>query len=630
MAQQNTLDFLIAAQVTGQEQMAKLIREVGALRAETDKLREANKALSSSTDAVVRNGVRYNNALDAQSKAMRQQRQGAQQLTMQMNDFFTSVSTGASPVQAFNQQIGQIGYALTLFEGNAGKVGRLLSGPFGIALMLASVALGKVGKDSDSVGEKFDRLGAIGVSAGKSIASNFNEMLAPAIKALGPVIQLVEDMIPHIMEAFANMAKGVLAVFNRVVGGVVGLVTASIIAIKNSISVVLDLGVGVVNAFIRLVNMALGNVENTVNFLGNGVNTMLAALGVSTRVAEVRFGRLEEVTNRWAGSAVKTANEVGEAFLKSFRSDLIDIDEIMAGVKMKPKAKDKEKGGGGKGKAEKREEDLSNVNLIERNQASIAAILKKGQDAWQEYWDKASGIAGHAMEKVVEITTMATASVNTLGDQMSQTWLNRYEEIQRSFTSIGEAVSNSFQGMLTGAMSWKDGMKGIINAVINELWRLFVVQQIVGMITGGLNNLFGFGGGAVSGMPSMYGAATAVGSQLSGSTQFFGPAKSSGIFTPGFANGTQNAPGGMAWVGERGPELVNLPRGSQVIPAHRAQSMGGGGVTINVDARGSADPAAVRAQVQQGIIEAAPSIIAAAEARTVQGLRRPRLGGAIK
>ncbi len=85
MAQQNTLDFLIAAQVTGQEQMAKLIREVGALRAETDKLREANKALSSSTDAVVRNGVRYNNALDAQSKAMRQQRQGAQQLTMQMN-----------------------------------------------------------------------------------------------------------------------------------------------------------------------------------------------------------------------------------------------------------------------------------------------------------------------------------------------------------------------------------------------------------------------------------------------------------------------------------------------------------------------------------------------------------------
>ncbi|MDE0004104.1 MAG: hypothetical protein OXQ29_15550, partial [Rhodospirillaceae bacterium] len=33
-----------------------------------------------------------------------------------------------------------------------------------------------------------------------------------------------------------------------------------------------------------------------------------------------------------------------------------------------------------------------------------------------------------------------------------------------------------------------------------------------------------------------------------------------------FAQGTSFAPGGMALVGEMGPELVNLPRGSQVIP----------------------------------------------------------------
>jgi phage-related minor tail protein len=37
---------------------------------------------------------------------------------------------------------------------------------------------------------------------------------------------------------------------------------------------------------------------------------------------------------------------------------------------------------------------------------------------------------------------------------------------------------------------------------------------------------------------------------------------------PGFATGTNFAPGGLALVGERGPELVNLPRGSQVIPNH--------------------------------------------------------------
>lgn len=36
--------------------------------------------------------------------------------------------------------------------------------------------------------------------------------------------------------------------------------------------------------------------------------------------------------------------------------------------------------------------------------------------------------------------------------------------------------------------------------------------------------------------------------------------------TPSYASGTDFHPGGMAWVGEQGRELVNLPRGSQVIP----------------------------------------------------------------
>ena len=38
---------------------------------------------------------------------------------------------------------------------------------------------------------------------------------------------------------------------------------------------------------------------------------------------------------------------------------------------------------------------------------------------------------------------------------------------------------------------------------------------------------------------------------------------------PKFAKGTNFAPGGLSLVGERGPELVNLPRGSQVIPNHK-------------------------------------------------------------
>jgi len=43
-----------------------------------------------------------------------------------------------------------------------------------------------------------------------------------------------------------------------------------------------------------------------------------------------------------------------------------------------------------------------------------------------------------------------------------------------------------------------------------------------------------------------------------------------------FAVGTRNAPGGLALVGERGPEMISLPRGSQVIPAAQTSNMLGG------------------------------------------------------
>lgn len=48
---------------------------------------------------------------------------------------------------------------------------------------------------------------------------------------------------------------------------------------------------------------------------------------------------------------------------------------------------------------------------------------------------------------------------------------------------------------------------------------------------------------------------------------------------PGFATGTAFAPGGMALVGERGPELIDLPRGSRVYDNQETQRMGGGGTT---------------------------------------------------
>lgn len=62
------------------------------------------------------------------------------------------------------------------------------------------------------------------------------------------------------------------------------------------------------------------------------------------------------------------------------------------------------------------------------------------------------------------------------------------------------------------------------------------------------------------------------------------PPEHPGPRVPGFYAGVENFAGGPAWVGERGPELLNLPKGSSITPI-------GGGLTVNVMVSGVFDPA---------------------------------------
>lgn len=56
---------------------------------------------------------------------------------------------------------------------------------------------------------------------------------------------------------------------------------------------------------------------------------------------------------------------------------------------------------------------------------------------------------------------------------------------------------------------------------------------------------------------------------------------------PKHATGTMFAPGGLSLVGENGPELLNLPRGSQVFNNHETKNMMSKDVTINLNIGGN-------------------------------------------
>jgi phage-related tail protein len=108
-----------------------------------------------------------------------------------------------------------------------------------------------------------------------------------------------------------------------------------------------------------------------------------------------------------------------------------------------------------------------------------------------------------------------------------------------------------------GSSSLKEFATAAVGAAAKVV-RAQIQEAVAGSITTAL---------ARSGIPFPFNiaAGAAAGAAASG---LFNKLLSS-IKVPGFARGTKYAPGGLALVGEQGPELMNVPRGSQILSNNR-------------------------------------------------------------
>jgi len=132
-----------------------------------------------------------------------------------------------------------------------------------------------------------------------------------------------------------------------------------------------------------------------------------------------------------------------------------------------------------------------------------------------------------------------TAQFNTVMDEMKQFAMSLA-------ISFGPVVS-VIKTMLDGLTAMATPLKILIG--LTTVWAILNAKAAIGAAVAS------FGAAAVAGAAAIAGlglASFAVGSVAGGQS-------------PGqFAVGTGAAPGGMALVGERGPEMVSLPKGSQV------------------------------------------------------------------
>ena len=144
--------------------------------------------------------------------------------------------------------------------------------------------------------------------------------------------------------------------------------------------------------------------------------------------------------------------------------------------------------------------------------------------------------------------TAATSRANETDAEKYMRGLNKSpgqisEELDRIKINGLENLNDALTDAIVNFKSLKDVAHNVIKSILADLLRLQIQQAIIKPL-----------------------------------------AQAMGLGVPGFAMGTNFAPGGLAIVGERGPELVNLPRGSKVFPNGQTEAMLGGGANVTINA----------------------------------------------
>ncbi|GGA81173.1 hypothetical protein GCM10011491_05580 [Brucella endophytica] len=218
------------------------------------------------------------------------------------------------------------------------------------------------------------------------------------------------------------------------------------------------------------------------------------------------------------------------------------------------------KGGGGRTSADREREKAAREAERER---------KAVKDLIAELEFEASLVGKSAVEKE-KLTALRNAGAAATQDErdkiealVESTYRQNeaYEKTQEQLEELNDAgrefAGTLVSGLLNGAKA-SDVLADALGRLADRL------------INSGLDALFG-GGGFGSMFSGIFGG---------GSSPFANSGQLAAGFGGGglglYARGTTFAPGGAAIVGEQGPELVNLPRGSQVTPNHMLGQGGSG------------------------------------------------------
>ena len=193
------------------------------------------------------------------------------------------------------------------------------------------------------------------------------------------------------------------------------------------------------------------------------------------------------------------------------------------------------------------------------------------------------------------------------------------EQRQSIIGKVESSMESALMSIVDGTKSVKDAFRSMAAEIIKELYRIFVVKRITGMIAGTIGDASSMAGGnffsGIAGKP----VAQAMGGAWMKGVQMF--ANGGVVDSPTMFGHS----GGVGVMGEAGPEaIMPLKRGAN---GKLGVSVEGGSgavnVTNNINVTGGSDPAAIRMEVAKLM----PQITSATKSAVIDARRR---GGQMK
>ncbi|WP_339862368.1 tape measure protein [Paremcibacter congregatus] len=221
------------------------------------------------------------------------------------------------------------------------------------------------------------------------------------------------------------------------------------------------------------------------------------------------------------------------------------------------------------------------------------ALMEKGGDVTDEQ--------RQAIDKMLDAyEAQATATEKSI---------KQFEELDAMADQFAEDFGDIF---IDSIGRGEDALSSLVSTFKNALLKMAVDAAIINP----LKKLFSPKGGNLFG-----GILKAVGSYYSGGTSSLASSAISYSDVGGaYADGGNPPVGKISMVGERGPELFIPKQSGTIIPNHKLGGSGGG-VVINVDARGATNPAEVEAAANRAVAKAVPQIMKAQDARMISRQR---------